>query len=294
MAGAGRGQRDAQRAAGERRAAAEAAGEAAAKRGEAPPAGRGGVREPLRSRPRSAASRSLLTDTGDSATPCWGLRRARHAPRGEQYTHPGQPPSSSGSAPGTLGCRPEGWGDAPGSPPPSLDPLPARSGGSPQCLAPPRGLLPSAQPRPPQPSPARLSPSRAPSSPRSLSALPREWFPSHLPPLSRPLKASQKPSGLASRQLSALLSAPLCSPHRHTCGKKGALKIKLCLFLSPEHRCVTFPVFHRSDFTPSWLRPHPSPFSGSQAGGTWLFSRAAGTNPVNEGDRMINYKYFGV
>lgn len=70
--------------------------------------------------------------------------------------------------------------------------------------------LPSAQPRSPQPGPAPLSPAPAPSTPGSLSALPREWLPSQLPPLSRPLKGSQKPAGLAGKQLRALRSVP---PH---------------------------------------------------------------------------------
>lgn len=166
---------------------------------------------------------------GAEAGPACTARGTIHPPRAPSLRlrvrprHPWVPPRG-------LGRRPRHPASEPRPAPGTVRGLPSQPRPAPGAAPLSPAPVPSALPRSPQLSPARLSPARAPSSPGSLSALPREWFPSDLPPLSRPLKASQKPSGLASRQLSALLSAPLCSPHHHRCGKKGALKIKLCLF----------------------------------------------------------------
>lgn len=120
MAGAGRGQ------GGPQRPGCRTAGErwGAARSGALPPRRRrsGERREPP-CPPATAASRSLLTHTADSATPCWGLRRARHAPRGEQYTLPppcpaGPRPRRAPAAPGPPPAPPPGLGTRPPVPRP--------------------------------------------------------------------------------------------------------------------------------------------------------------------------------
>lgn len=193
MAGAGRGQ------GGPQRPGCRTAGGrwGAARSGALPPRRQrsGDLREPP-CPPAATTSRSLLTHTGDSATPCWGLRRARHAPREEQYTLP--PPSPAGprppprpspagpGPPAPLGAAPGARATPPDAPPPRAAPAarrPRPEGRSPQRLspAPPPGPLPSAPhlPSPKGPRPQPFAPQLLPQLPApSVRPFPSE-FPSY-------------------------------------------------------------------------------------------------------------------
>lgn len=143
---------------------------------------------------------------GAEAGPACTARGTIHPPRAPSLRlrvrprHPWVPPRG-------LGRRPRHPASEPRPAPGTVRGLPSQPRPAPGAAPLSPAPVPSALPRSPQLSPARLSPARAPSSPGSLSALPREWFPSDLP---SPLSAAQS----LSETLRARQQAALCPPVR--------------------------------------------------------------------------------